>query len=262
MAKDTDRKRQRAHWRIKDYTKYELSLFQKIFHTFKGAVVIFLLAYIFYRNYIICITACFFSPVFALNARKRLQSLRIKVLEMEFKDMLYSLGSWLLAGRQIETALTEVLKDLSLQYDSQNCYIIWEVKEIIRKIELNVPAENAFLDLAKRSGSQDILSFAKTLAAVRKSGGNVVEAMKCCSSVISDKIDIKQQIDAILSGKKLEIKIINAIPPALILIISYTCPDYMKPVFETSIGKIATTISIIFLVAAWFISEKIADIKL
>lgn len=262
MANDTKIKKQSMHNKlIKDYTKYKLSLSQKIYYTLKGSIIIFFVAYIFYRHWLICLIACFFSPVFTLRASQRLKQLRIKELEIEFKDMLYSLGSWLLAGRQIETALYEVLKDLSLQYDSDNCYIILEIKEIIRKLELNIPVEDAFLDMAKRTGSQDILSFAKTLGAVRKSGGNVVEAMKYCSSVISDKIDIKQQIDTILSGKKLEIKIMNAVPPGLILVISYTCPDYMNPVFATSIGRIATTISIILLVFAWFISEKIADIK-
>lgn len=261
MGNESSTKKQCTYRLIKDYTKYELSHFEIICHTLKGCIVIWLLGYIFYRNWFVCIIACFFSPVFVIKARQRLNQLRIMELEMEFKDMLYSLSSWLMAGRQIETALPEVLKDLSLQYVSENCYIICEIREIIRKNALNITVEDAFLDLAKRSGSQDILSFAKTLAAVRKRGGNVVEAMKSCSAVISDKIEIKHQIDTILSGKKLEIKIINAIPPLLILIISYSCPEYMNPVFETGIGKITTTISIMFLLAAWFISEKIADIK-
>ena len=64
-----------------------------------------------------------------------------------------------------------------------------------------------------------------------------------------------------LTEKKFEQKLLNIIPIALILMLSLNAKEYMQPVFNTGIGRIMMTISIVLLGAAYLISKRIMDIE-
>ena len=75
---------------------------------------------------------------------------RKKLLNLQFKDMLYALSSSLTAGKSPETVFSDVLKDLKVLYPTTDVYIIKEVEYIIRKLNMNETVA-VLDDLAKRS---------------------------------------------------------------------------------------------------------------
>lgn len=186
--------------------------------------------------------------------------MRKNELNIQFKDMLYSLSSSLSAGKSIELAFKDVLKDLSIMYPDPDASIIKEAGYIARKIDMNETVESALCDFARRAHSEDIDSFVDVFRTCKRMGGNMVEIIRNTSNIINDKIEIKQEINTILAERRFEQKVLNVLPILLILLLSLSAGDYMYPVFNTGTGRAVMSVAIILLIGAYFISKKITDI--
>ncbi len=244
-----------------NYSIYKLSLKEKIFYIIAGATVIYIIGFVFYRSHIISsvlMPLAFFYP--KIRA-KELMKKRKNEFNLQFKDGLYSLSSSLSAGKSIELAFKDALIDLSIIYPDPDTYIIKEFEYIIRKLDMNETIEQALSDLSRRSHLEDISSFVDVFITTKRTGGNIVKVIKNTSEIISDKIRIKQEIDTMITQKKLEQKVLNFIPVFMILFLSWTAPDYMDMVFNTILGRIIMTITVMLLTVSYFISKKIMDIE-
>jgi tight adherence protein B len=173
-----------------------------------------------------------------------------------------SLASSLSAGRALENAFESALEDLFVLYPSDEAYIIKETKVIIHKLSYNITIEVAISDFAKRSDIEDIMNFADVIIICKRTGGNLIDALKNSAAIISDKIEMKQEIDTVLSSRKFEQKILNVMPIGMVLILSITASEYIEPVFTTFQGRAAMTVSLILLTASFFISNKIMSIRM
>ena len=162
---------------------------------------------------------------------------RKKELALQFKEALYALSSSLMAGRSLESAFKEALKDLYLLYPNSQTYIIQEFTYISRRIDMNVTIEDALVDFAQRAHLEDIDSFVDVLLISKRTGGNIVEIIKNTSTIIGDKLQIKQEIDTLLAEKKFEQKILNVMPIVMILLLTWSTGDYMGPVFTTFLAN-------------------------
>lgn len=146
-------------------------------------------------------------------------------------------------------------------YPSPETYIIQEVEYIVRRIEMNETIESALEDLSIRSHLEDIENFIDVFKTCKRTGGNMVSVMRNTSNIINDKIEIKEEINTMLSSKKFEQKVLSIMPVFIIALLSVTTEDYMAPVFNTPIGRIVMTIAMVVIVAGYFISAKIMDIN-
>lgn len=244
-----------------DYNQYSMPVKERIYYIAVAAIVIFLTGFIFYRDFLISLLLCPMALFYPGIRRKEIIKKRKKELGLQFKDMLYSLSSSLSAGKSIEMAIKDVEKDLEIIYPEPGTYINREVKWIIRNLEMNQPIEVLFHDFAQRSGIEDIHNFSEVFSVANRAGGNLVEVIKNTSSIINDKIEIQQEIDVMLAEKKFEQKVLNIIPILIILFFSLYAEDYIKPVFSTLAGRMVMTISLLLFIAAFFISQKITDIR-
>jgi len=244
-----------------DYNQYTMPVKLKVFYTVFAAAVIYIIIFIFYRSHILSLLL---TPLAVFYPRIRTGELiqkRKHNLELQFKDMLYSLSSSLSAGKSVEQAFRDVLKDLEIIYGEQDADILKEVGYIIRKIEINQTIEEALSDFAGRAHLEDIDNFVDVFLISKRAGGNIVEIIKNTSNIISDKIEIRQEIDTLLAQRKFERKVLNAMPVLMIFFLSVSANDYINPVYNTLHGRVAMTAAIILLVVAFFISKKVMDIK-
>lgn len=245
-----------------DYDIYIMPVKMKIFYALTAGTVIFAISYLFYRSIIM---AAFLSPLgitFIKYRRNQIIVRRRNELNIQFKDFLVSLASSLSAGRALENAFECALGDLLVLYPNDEVCIIKETKIIIHKLSLNVTIEEAISDFAKRSKVEDIMNFSDVITICKRTGGNLIEAIKNSSGIISDKIEMRQEIETLLSARKFEQKILNIMPVAMIFILSTTAKDYIEPIFSTLQGRCAMTVCLILLVCAFMISNKIMDIKM
>lgn len=246
---------------LTDYNTYTMTKKEKAFYIVLAAVIIYVTGFIFYRSHVFSALLCPLALLYPGMKKKEIIARRKNELNIQFKDMLYSLSSSLSAGKPVEPAFKEVLKDLAIIYPDPEASIIKEVEFIVRKIEVNETIESALTDFARRANIEDIDNFVDVFYTCKRTGGNMVEIIKNTSNIINDKIEIKQEISTALAERKLEQKVLNVLPILMIVLISASAADYIRPVFTTIQGRVIMTISIMLLGAAYFISRKVTDIK-
>jgi tight adherence protein B len=247
---------------LTDYSKYTMTNWERAFYTIAAAAVIYTVAYIFYRNLIISailVPLAFLYPrIKTVDIIKR----RKKELNLQFKDMLYSLSSSLTAGKSVESAFRDVLRDLGVLYPDPRTFIIMEMEYIVRRLEMNETVEYVLMDFAKRACLEDMDNFVDVFAICKRTGGNMIEVIKNTSAIINDRIEVCQEIDTMLAERKFEQKVLNVVPLFMIILLSASAEDYMKPVFTTAAGKLVMIISIALLAAAYYITKRITDFKI
>lgn len=246
---------------LPDYNIYRMSVKERIFYTLLAAAAIFIVGYIFYHSIIFSLLLCALALLYPMIRTKEIIEKRKNELNLQFKDMLYALASSISAGKSVESSFKEVLKDLSIIYPDPNTPIINEIEYIVRRVEMNETIEDALSDFAGRSHLEDIENFVDVFYTCKRTGGNIIEVIKNTSNIINDKIEIKQEIETLLSERKFEQKVLNGMPIFLVLILTWSSGDYIAPMFTTLQGRIAMTFSIVLLVVAYFISRKIMNIK-
>jgi tight adherence protein B len=243
-----------------DYSIYKMKSLEYFLALVIAAAVLFLIGYIFYRSFFL---ALLITPLSMFYPRIRIRQIikkRNTELRLQFKDSLQSLSSSLHAGKSFESAMRSAISDLLIQYETDS-YIIREFEIIVRKLESNETVERAFAQFAERSMVEEIISFAEILETCKRTGGNLISAIKSSTDIISDKIEVLNDIGSILAEKKLEQNILTIMPIVLILMLSASAKDFMMPVFTGIIGRIVMTISMILFVVAYFLSEKITNIE-
>ena len=185
---------------------------------------------------------------------------RKKELNHQFRDMLEALTTSLGAGKNVNDSFFGVYEDLKVQYQS-DAYILKELEVIISGIHNNVAIEDVLEDFGKRSGNDDILSFANVFKISYRKGGNIKDIIRNTHSILSDKMEIAEDIETLVTSNKMEQNIMILMPIALISVIKMMSPEFAAN-FVTPTGIISTTVSIVIFVVAYFIGKSVLDIKI
>lgn len=206
------------------------------------------------------ITGIIAGKLFVPIRRESIVLQRQKQLSNQFRDMLDAFNTSLGVGKNINESFLSAYNDLKIQYES-DAFILKELEVIISGIQNNVAIEELLEDFGKRSCNDDIKSFANVFKTSYRKGGNIKEVIRNTHSILSDKMEISEDIETLVTANKLEQNIMIVMPIILILIIKLMSPEFAKN-FVTPTGIISTTLSLIIFVVAYFMGKSVLNIKL
>jgi len=244
-----------------DYSVYVMSRREKEKYTAMGAAGLFIIAFVFFQS--VWLAALFslgglFCPGYMV---KGLAEKRKKELSLQFKDALYALSSALGSGRSVESSFRSALNDLRIIYPDDNACIIREFSYICRRIEMNEPVEKALADFGRRSHIEDIINFADVISICKRTGGNLLSVVKNTSGAISGKIEVEQEIELILAGRRYEQKVLNVMPLVFIGLVNLGGSGYTDALYSSFSGYLLMALSLGILAASYLFSKRIMDIK-
>lgn len=263
IKQEADKKRtQQEVGHLVNYAKYNLSFKEFILYSVIGAVALFFLGHLFYESVIGASILAAGGLVFPRIQRKRLLEKRKEKLNLQFKEAIASLSSSLAAGRSIENSFREVVEDLRLLYPDPNTHIIKEFEIINRRVENGETVERAIQDFANRSDSEDILNFSDVFITCKRTGGNLVEVIRRTSDVISEKIDIQQEVKVMVSQKRFESRIMAVMPIGMVALLKYSSGGYLDPLYDwNELGPIIMTFCLAILLLSFWMTQRIMNIK-
>lgn len=199
--------------------------------------------------------------IFYLKRKKKeLLKEQKRILNIQFKDGIMALSAALQAGYSIENGFKEALGDLQMLYGKDAC-IVKEFSAIVYKTSINLTAEQILDNLAERSGVEDVKNFSEVFRAAKRSGGRLPEIIKSTAEIISEKIEIKREIETVITGKSYEQKIMSKFPFFIILYIDITSPGFFKILYGNTAGVIIMTLCLGVYMFSCGIAEKIVDIE-
>lgn len=263
----------RKNWRLPDwrhrggqqagrprYDTYHLSIKEWGLYELLGIAACGAAAYLFYRN----MAAFFlFLPVgilYPFYKKKERKERREEELRVQFKEAILILASSLSAGYAIENAFSASIRELKELY-GENGMITEEFSYIAHQMQMNRTVEQLLSDFAARSGIEEIRSFAEIFAVSKRSRGELVSVVTHVVHVISDKIQVKEEILTLTAEKKFEQKIMNLMPFFIVLYIDLSSPGFFTQMYETAAGRIVMTICLIVYLCACLLSGRIMKIE-
>lgn len=244
-----------------DYSTYYMTKKEIILYTVLGCVVMFALGYIFYRNIIVSLIFALLGFKYPEIKTKEIIRDRQKKISNQFKDMIYAMQSAVSSGSSVENSIEMALDEMKKQYVDPNTIIIKELELMKKNISVGANIEDVFVDFAKRTHNDDVFTFSNIFEISKRTGGNIVEIMRETTNIISEKIEIKGEIDTKLAGRKSEGKVMIAMPILLIFFMSKTTGGFMEPVFTTLAGRISATVALLLIIVGALWSNKITDIE-
>lgn len=244
-----------------DYNEYNMSIFEKVLYAVIAGAVLFAVGYVFYQNMILSGILALGGLLYPKMRKKQIIAARKNKLNLQFKDMLYSLSSAVGAGNSVEKALSVTLEDMRQQYNDPNAFIIKELELMVNRVAMNRTIEEILNDFAERSHLEDIQTFANIFEISKRTGGNLIEIIRNTTQIIADKIETQTEIETMIAGQQMEQKVLTVLPIGLVFFMTKTGGGFMDPIFTTVGGRIIATISLGVILLGTLWSKKIADIR-
>ncbi len=259
VCKRLSEKRKQAGEKI-DYNTYHFSVKEIVKYIVLGNTVIALFGYFFYRSVFITILASPLIIPFLWFQKKRLCRKQKDSLSIQFKEALISVNSSLQAGYSIENAFFESYRDMVMFY-GKDSLIANELINIKKGIRNNRTLEEMLFEFGKRSGIDDIQDFANILFIGKQSGGNIKDVIENTITVIEEKINVLQEINTMISSRRFEQIIMNAIPFFIIFYIELTANGFFSILYTTVFGRILMTVCLIIYIISVLLSNRIMNIQ-
>lgn len=243
-----------------DYGTYLFSRRERLTNILAYLCLCFLISWLFYHS---LLPAAFFLPgipVF-LKARKEslLENRKIQMLR-EFTTGMQLVNASLQAGYAVENAFRESLPELKKIYPSDS-FIVREFRRIGSQLDVSIPIENALSDLSARSHIDDIRNFTEVFQTAKRTGGDLMLIIRNTVSDIQEKSETREQIEADISGKVLEQKIMSLVPILIIAYVNLTSPDFLEVCYVTAAGRLVMTACLGLYGAAFLWGRKVMKIQ-
>lgn len=248
------------NYSLPDYAEYHLNRKEVILYFTEGTMLAAAIGYFFYQSVIafVCLIPVIF--LFVRQKKQELAKRKRQELNLQFKDLLLSVSANQKAGYSVENAFRESYRDVEMLYgaDSPICQ---EIRHITAGLDNNVVLEQLLYSLGQRSRQPDIMQFADVFMIAKRSGGNMTDILAKTAAVIEQKTETDQEIQLLISARKMEQKIMNIVPFFIIFYVGITSQGFFDVLYHNFIGIIIMTVCLGFYVAAYMLSRRIVEIE-
>ena len=199
-----------------------------------------LVAWLFYRSpwgMLLFPAVCLaYAGVFRGEQRKKRQ----ERLMLEFQAVMQALSTALLAGYSMENAWRDAEREITALYGKESL-MLPEVRRINAAVRLNEPVEQLLAEFAKRSACEEIESFAAIFLFAKRSGGDFVKIIQTTVKKLTGRMEVEQEIATVLAGKRLEGRVMNAMPLLILAYMTLTSGDFLDVLYGNTFGVCVMT---------------------
>ncbi len=244
-----------------DYHVYHMTRKDVVIAFLIGAGIAILVTWLFFGNVILSVVTAAAAGIIAQSIyRNYKMEKRKKALLIQFKDLLEALTSSYSAGKNTLEAFTDAEGDMAQIY-GEEADIVKELFIITGGMNNNINIEDLLLNFAARSGLDDVRNFADVFRVAIRQGANIKDIIFSTRDIISDKIEIEMDINAMMAGNKNELNVMMIMP--LIIIVSLGgLGTGMTAVDNNLINVIIKVIALGMFALAYYLGKKITSIKI
>lgn len=216
-------------------------------------------AYFFYRSYW---PMAVFAPgawFYRKEKLKRAREKKKREIERQFKETLLSVQTNLQSGYSMENSFLESKVYITELYGSFSD-MVQELEGIATGLANGDTLEHLLWDLGKRCPETALEDFAAIYSIAHKMGNGWGEIIVKIIESINSQIEIKQEIELMIHGKKVESRIMCIVPFFILFYMNLTSKGYFQVLYHNLAGMIIMTGCLIIYVFAFLLSEKLTEI--
>lgn len=211
---------------------------------------------IFYDSLIPALIFALAFPLFLKAYRKILSERRSNRMRKQFRDAISALSSALRAGLASENAIDQSIEQIRGIY-GDDAELVYEFQVIKSKLSINSTIEAAFSDLAMRSGLEEIRELSEVFAIAKRSGGSLPDILQHTVHIIDSKLRVLEEIETMMTGKRLEQRIMCLMPIGIILYMNITSPEFMNPMYSGLSGRAIMSVLLAIYIFSVYLGERI-----
>ncbi|MBE5872031.1 MAG: hypothetical protein E7294_12365 [Lachnospiraceae bacterium] len=244
-----------------DYNRYTFQLKERIGLLLEIILVTTVVSFLFYESFPALILGFPIGFFWKKRKQKKLADERKMRLKLQFKDGILAVSNALQVGYSIENAFLEGEKDLRMTYPP-DADIIKEFHHINSQVKNNRVLENLIMDFAVRTHIKDIKDFAQVFVIAKRKGGDLAGIIQNTVDIISEKIEVQQEIETILTAKQFEQRIMSVVPVMIMFYIRVTSPHFFDSLYHNLFGIGLMTLCLVLYGAAIYVGERIVTIEI
>lgn len=169
-------------------------------------------------------------------------------------DGMTILSNGVRAGLSVTQSMDRVVKNLGNP-------ISQEFRLVLSQNQLGQTIEDALTELGERIPRPDVQMFVTSVNILKETGGNMAETFQTITFTIRERQKIEKKIEALTAQGVMQGIIISCIPFLLLGIFFVMDPNYIKPLFTTTLGIIAFCIVIFLQILGGLMIKKAVTIK-
>lgn len=227
----------------------------------KTVFVIFLLDYFFYQSIWAFLPLAGVGFGYYRMEKRMLFQKKKETAREQFKELMLLTATGQKAGYSAENAFLSSYQDMKGLFgeDSSVC-------RMLRILKAGRENNSSFPELWKQIGNQldvtEIIEFAQAYEISQRSSGNMASVMEKTADIIIHKIEAEKEIAVLLSARRLEQKIMNVMPFAIMLYISITSPGYFYDLYHSLAGVLVMSFCLFIYISAYALSVRIISIEI
>lgn len=188
------------------------------------------------------------APRFFVSWRAKKRAAR---LEMQLIEMLSMVATSVRAGfslmQSLESIGQRVGPPISLGID-----------RMIADIQLGREVDEAMRDWADFTGSRDVSLVVTAMLVQRSAGGNLAEVLENLAETMRDRVELRQQLQAITAYPRMTSRVVAVYPFAIVLLLTLMQSETWGILWTTSVGHVLLGIAIALDTVAFFALRRIA----
>lgn len=220
-----------------------------------------LLAYLFYDAFWGIVVVAVVYPLYRGRRTAEFKERQKKEMETQFCDGISCAAAALEAGYSMENAWKEAEQEIATIH-GRDAVLAKTFHRMNRRIAMNEPIEMQIQEFARRTNLESVQNFADIFGFAKRSGGNLTAIIKKTTHSIRLNAQVKEEIDTMLSSRKLEQKIMNMMPLGILLYIRIGVNGFLDPLYHTVSGVLIMSICLSAYLGVWEWSRRVADIRI
>ena len=225
-----------------------------------GGIVLGLIGYLFYQSIVATELMQVLLVPYYRSYKKEAYQKRLWIINQEFKEFLLSLSAALNAGYSVENALVESRVGLKHLLE-EKADMMGELDYMIAQLKLNMTVEEVFIKLGERLPIEDVHNFVDVFTTAIRTGGDIIRIINSTSTCIRDKVEVKREIQTLVTAKKFEGLIMCLAPMGILLYLHFGSPDYMLPLYHNIVGILIMTVLLAIYGLAYTLTNRIMSIE-
>lgn len=179
---------------------------------------------------------------------------RCNTIVNQMVDATTILANGVRAGLSVNQAMDRVAKNLKAP-------ISQEFRLVLSQNQLGRPIEECLNELADRVPRPDIQMFVTAVNILKETGGNMAETFQTINFTIRERQKIEKKIEALTAQGVMQGIIISLVPILLLVIFYFADPNYVMPMFTTTLGWVFLLVIFSLIGVGAFFIKKIITIK-
>jgi len=137
-----------------------------------------------------------------------------------------------------------------------------EFSKVFEEQNLGIPLRQALIGMTDRIDILDVKFFITAILIQRETGGNLAEIIDKIAYVIRERFRVQGQLKIFTAQARLSGIILSFLPIGVAVFIGIMNPEYLKPLWLESTGKIMITVAVIMQIFGMLAMRKIIQIKI